>query len=179
MLKERNILDTSDEAWLVLFGSLMESAEFDGKEVKVDEFVSVAMKHWYHGRLFVRCDGHTEIISTYRWTVLCCEDEEEWAGEIASILLDEYRKFAARTVSPVKTIFDAGCWEQAEPFYHEIDGSLERLVYENCVWGWEGMQYSLKTLLDNGWNYGLSVERTKELWQIAYWYVAEGCMEAA
>lgn len=172
------------EDWQILFWALCESQETD-KEVAIDEHFGVRMHEWSYGELFFTYTDeellHDGWLSTTTEVfvdngAMCCEDAEEFAAEVASGLLEQFGKWYERQRRPVDSIFDATCWEQAELFYLDIKSGLEESVFQNCVWGWEGMEYSLKTLLDNEWNYGLSIERTKELWTIAYWWVAEGCM---
>lgn len=164
--------------WESMFWALVESMEQDGKEVKIDEHVSVKHTRWSRGEMFYVDDYNVEVFSDFGISILCCEDDEEYAGEVASIILERFERWYERQVHPVKSIFDATCWEQAEPFYWEVKVGLESDVFKNCVCGIEGYEYGFDTLIKNEWNYGLPIERTKELWQIAYWWVAEGCMAA-
>lgn len=163
--------------WENVFWALCESMEQDGKEVKIDEHLSVGHKRWCHATLCYTDEYNVELFSDNG--ALCCEDEEEFAGECAAGLLEKLEEWYERQVNPVDNIFDANCWEQAEPFYDAVWERRERSVLQNCIWGIEGCEYNFDTLIKNGWNYGLPIERTKELWQIAYWWVAEGCMVAA
>lgn len=166
-------------SWETLFWALVESMEQNGKEVKIDDHFSVKHKEWSRGEMFYTDEHNIKLFDDFCINIVscCCEDAEEYAGEVTNILLDRFNKWYERQVHAVKTIFDATCWEQAEPFYDKVSDRTELDVLRNCVWGIEGFQYSFDTLMENGWNYGLPIERTKELWRMAYWFVAEGCMQ--
>ena len=164
--------------WETMYYALRAAAESNEGEYTLNDCMFVCHTDWRRAELHYTDEHSDKVFDTSGISIMCCDDAEEYSGSCASIILERYNKWLERQVAEVATIFDATCWEQAEPFYWEVKGGLEEDVFRNCVWGWEGCQYSLQTLLDNGWNYGLDEQRTKELWKIAYWWVAEGCMRA-
>lgn len=164
----------SGESWQVLFYALLESAE-KNSWVDIDEHVSVKMRQWDGGDLYDNDHGKM-FGSPY---VLCCEDEEEFTAEATTILLEKYVKYIESLPKPVQTVDEITCWAQAKPFYEALDDCprIVRAVYENCYWGHYYGDYGFTALMDNDWNYGLPRELAYELWVIAFWYCAEGCME--
>lgn len=109
-----------------------------------------------------------------------CYSMTEFIDYTLPMMMELYEKWLAKQPKKVASIFDATCWGEAKPFFEEVwfgNNKLEESVLENCIWGWQGMSYGFDYLIENEWHYGLPIERAKELWRIAYWYVAEGCME--
>ena len=170
-----NVNDNAD-AWQSVFYCLLESSE-SGEWVNVTDAVSVKMRPWECGELY---DSEHEKLFTSRY-VMCCEDDEEFTAEAASQLLHDYAGFINAIPDPVQCIEDARCWAQAKPFYDAVmDASLViRHVFDNCYWGLYYGDYGFETLMENDWNYGLPRELALEIWRIAFWYCAEGCMEDA
>lgn len=161
--------------WETMFDAILESAE-TGKKVKFGNF-AVKHKYWRDAELCYEDDFNFERFSTWDWNILCCEDEDEYAGECASILLRKFKKWYRRQPVYVeaKSISEVTCWAQAEPFVMKLD-RRERLVYENCC---DYLYYGegFKSLIDRGHNYEVSEQRTRELWTLAFHFMAEGCME--
>lgn len=164
----------SGESWQVLFYALCESAETE-KWVELDEHTSCKMVSWDHGELY-DYDHEKLFTSSY---VMCCEDDEEFVAEATTQLLEMYVKFIESQPKPVQSVDEITCWKQAEPFYDAVFecGGIVESVYENCYWGHYYGDYGFKTLIENDWNYGLPEALAYELWQVAWWYCAEGCME--
>jgi len=168
-----NKVDIPD--WETMFYAVLESAE-TGKEVKLGNF-TVKHKYWCDAELCYEDDFNCEFFSTWDISILCCEDEEEYAGECASTLLEKFEKWYERQPVYVeaKSISDVTCWAQAEPFVMELNHT-ERLVYENCC---DYLYYGegFRSLIDRGHNYDVSEQRTREIWKLAFYFMAEGCME--
>ena len=159
------------EDWQVLFYSLLESAE-TGDWVDIDEHLSCKLAQWDSAEPY---DSHYGELFTQGY-VMCCEDEEEFAAEMASGLLKKYRRYVEGIPEPVQCVEQAHCWQQVEPFWEEVltASSRVRAVYDNCVAGLYYGDYGFNTLMENGWNYELPRELVKELWQIAFWYLEIG-----
>lgn len=184
MFKTENTLTRgfdNGEDWQVLFYSLLESAE-TCDWVDIDEHLSCKLAQWDSAELY---DSHYGELFTQGY-VMCCEDEEEFAAEMASGLLKEYRRYVEGIPEPVQCVEQANCWQQVKPFYELLEWGSNipysmkeriRAVYENCVAGLYYGDYGFETLMDNGWNYELPRALALELWRIAFWYLAEGFNE--
>jgi len=162
--------------WETLFYMLCESAE-TGKEVK---YGNIEVKHEYWGRadLWYSDDFNTnKHFDDAFIAIIGCEDEEEYAGECASILLEKLEKWHNKQTKPVATISEVSRWEQAEPFVLKLN-RMEKAVYQNCC---DYLYYgdSFANLIERGHNYDISKERTSELWKLAFYWMAEGCMDVA
>lgn len=145
----------------------------DWKEVRIDEHFSVKHRFWHCATMFYTDEYNTEVFGDDG--AMCCEDEEEFAGECAGGLLAEFEKWYGRCVHPVESVEDVRCWAQAEPFVNELDRK-ETAVYENCC-DYLYYGYGLGSLMKQGHHYDLPEERAREIWRLAFWYMAEGCME--
>ena len=160
--------------WETVFYAMMDSA-FNGKEVKFDKF-TIRHEFWGEAKLCYEDDFNSELFDTWDWSIYCCDDEEEYAGECASIVLHKFEEWYEKQTVYVKaeSISDVGCWAQAEPFVMELNNT-EELVYENCC---DYLYYGdgIKNLIERGHNYGISEERTREIWKLAFYFMAEGCM---
>jgi len=156
-----------------MFFWLCASAESE-KPYTCDNF-TVTHDWWGRAELEYEDEYCRKTFDDYGITILCCEDEEEYAWECAGILLERFEKWYGRQVHPAATISDVTCWEQAEPFVMELNHT-EELVYENCC---DYLYYGegFKSLIDRGHNYEISEQRTRELWTLAFYFMAEGCME--
>lgn len=163
----------NDEAWQILFYALLESDE-KHDWVDLGDGLSCKMFQWDHGELYD--ESREELFESHY--VMCCEYEEEFTAEAASDLLEMYSKWYESLPKPIQCIEDACCWAQVEPFYAALYDcpKIVRAVFENCYWGHYYGDYGFQTLMDNEWNYGLPRELAYELWQLAFWYCAEGCM---
>lgn len=151
--------------------AMLDSSEFDGAEVKIDDHFSVKHRSWGLAELFYSDDFCNKTFDTHRWSIMCCDDDTEFAGSCASIVLDSFNKWYGRQCHPVSAISDITRYEQAEPFIDNLAGT-ERDVYMNaCDYLYYGE--SLASLIERGHNYGLSESRTKEIWSLAFWYMAE------
>ena len=164
--------------WETIFFALCDSAMTDGAVVRIDEHFSVIHNWWAEASLFYndrfRDEFDSKLFDTSDIAIICCEDEEEYAGECASTILERFESWYGRQEHPAETIADVTCWEQAEPFVVELD-KRETAVYENCC---DYLYYgeSFVSLMEREHNYGLDEGRVKELWKLAFWFMSEGCM---
>ena len=164
LIEKRNIPD-----WEIMFYTLLESAE-KNDWVDIDDNLSVRMYPWDCGELYNREAGEL-FESPY---VMCCEDDEEFTAEAASHLLRSYEEWMSKQSEPVETIDEIHRWEQAEPFVMDLTRQ-EEIVYSNCC---DYLYYgdSFHMLIENDHHYGMDLERVRELWRLAFWFMAEGCM---
>lgn len=156
-----------------IFYALIESAE-TGKLVHIGDHFTVKHTFWGEADMDYTDRCADESFDTFGITIMCCEDEEECAWTCADILLERFNKWYGRQPNPVETVAEVTRWEQAEPFVMDLD-EREEAVYDNCC---DYLYYgeSFASLIERGHNYEVPVERTKELWQLAFWFMAEGCM---
>ena len=155
-----------------VFCALMESAD-SSKLVEFGHFTAIH-KPWGNAELWYEDDFNSKRFDTFGITILCCEDEEEYASSCACILCERFKKWYDRQVHPAARISDVSCWEQAEQFAMGLN-HIETAVYENCC---DYLYYgeSLASLIERGHNYGLPIERVREIWKLALYFMAEGCM---
>ena len=159
--------------WEAIFYALLASAE-SRKEVKVDDHGSVRHKYWGDAELEYDDKYERKDFDLWDWNIMCCEDEEEYAGECASLLLEKLEKWHDKQVKPAATISDVSCWEQAEQFVRGLN-HIETAVYQNaCDYLYYGESFT--SLIERDHNYGLPEDRTKEIWHLAFYYMAEGCV---
>ena len=132
--------------------------------------------HSYWGRAELRYEDKycSKTFDDFGITILCCDDEEEYAWECAGILLERFEKWYGRQIHPAATISDVSCWEQAEQFVMELNHA-EELVYENCCYClYYGEEFW--SLMERGHNYDVPMKRAGEIWDLAFYFMAEGCM---
>ena len=173
MLVEKVKVPTWDDVYYALVDSAYEN---DGKkfvewrETRIDEHFSVKHRFWDTAVLFYVDNFNVEVFDDDG--AMCCEDEHEFAGECASGLLESFEGWYGKQNFEANSIADINCWDQAEQFVAKLDG-VDESVYDNCC---DYLYYGegLNDLIERGHNYGLSKERTAELWKLAFWFMADG-----
>lgn len=131
----------------------------------------------YHGReTYAVLWNWKREVSLKTGSIMGCESMTELIRYATELLLKRYEKLDKSRTRQVDSIAEITCWEQAEPFVDELDRA-ERAVYANaCDYHYYGM--SLQSMIDNGHHCDLPEQRVRELWKLAFWYMAEGCMAA-
>lgn len=155
-----------------IFWAFLESGESGGNEIKIDDHFSVSHKFWGRGELWYRDYYNHELFDDFGISIMCCDDEEEYANSSAAIVLERFNKWYERRSHPVDSIADVNCWAQAEPFIMKFNFK-EDSVFENCC---DYLYYGelFASLIENEHNYGLPEDRTREVWNLAFWFMAEG-----